>query len=315
MAVTTKTHPLSPHRHPLQPRKTQTAGKLSSRGGNLTGPAARAGPGRRSRRPRRHGHFPPVTPAWEKCPSSMLTLPLLERHASRVTQFSPSPLHATRGWQLVNMGGHNCWGEQGRDRGPAFPFLRARKSSTVGTAQAGRARTAHPMHPPHPQSPSRSPGVLLMPPKNQQDAPGSATALPRLPPCKSPANSLPMAHYRDGSGRHAAGVTRQHAAQQQHPDPLGSGHQRVSRGGGQRREHDAQFAAQAVVEEHGADPPRRRSQREHRLWGDTERDLGGSELPPRTPTGSVPPTLAGITPSLTPNQDAVCWSSLSAGLG
>lgn len=89
-------------------------------------------------------------------------------------------------------------------------------------------------------------------------------------------------HYRDGCRRHAAGVARQHAAQQQHPCPLGTGHQRISHGGGQRREHDAQFAAQVVIEEHGAEPPRRRSQREHRLWGDTERGLSGSGLPLHT---------------------------------
>lgn len=136
----------------------------------------------------------------------MLTLPLLERHAPRVTQFLPSPLHATRGWQLVNMGGHNCWGEQGRDRGPAFPFLRVRKSSTAGTAQAGRARTAHPMHPPHPQSPSCSPGVLLMPPKKLAGCPrlsyGAAPSPAVQIPGKLPPNGALPGWKRTSRRRH-----------------------------------------------------------------------------------------------------------------
>lgn len=121
------------------------------------------------------------------------------------------------------------------------------------------------VHPPHPQ-PWSSPDAAGCPRLSYGTASSPAVQIP------------PMPCYRDGGRRHATRVARQHAAQQQHPEALGTGHQCVSHGGGQCREHDAQLTAQAVVEEHGAEPPCRRSQREHRLQGHTERGLNGSGL-------------------------------------
>ena len=85
--------------------------------------------------------------------------------------------------------------------------------------------------------------------------------------------------YWDGSRGHATSKSREQPAHEQHPDPLGAGHEEVSEDGRHGGGHDAQLSAQAVVAIHSAQTARSHSQGEDGLrHREKEREFVGNPL-------------------------------------
>lgn len=81
----TTASPLPPRSHPLQLGETQTAGKLPSRGGNLMGPVAGAGPGSLASTAASLPH-----PGMGEVLQRHAQTPITGKLRPRVTQFLPS---------------------------------------------------------------------------------------------------------------------------------------------------------------------------------------------------------------------------------